>query len=238
MTGPLILHIETATDVCSVSVSEKDRLLSLVESGPERSHAILLNRYIRKVCAESGKELKDLDALSVSKGPGSYTGLRIGVSTAKGLAYALDIPIIATGTLDHMAFGARENPEIAGIIHQYGEQVLLCPMLDARRMEVYSAIYTSGGTMKAKVSAVIVDKDSYKEFLREHHLCFFGNGAEKCRPVLDHPRAHFIEGIHPSSSHMVIPGLMKYREKKFEDVAYFEPFYLKEFLATKPRKKT
>jgi tRNA threonylcarbamoyladenosine biosynthesis protein TsaB len=238
MTGPLILHIETATDVCSVSISEKERLLAMAESGPERSHAVLLNKYIRKVCGESGKELKDLDAVSVSKGPGSYTGLRIGVSTAKGLAYALEIPIIATGTLDHMAFGAREHPKIAGIIRQYGEQVLLCPMLDARRMEVYSGVYTSAGTMEAGVSAVIIEKDSYQEFLHEHHLCFFGNGAEKCRTVLDHPHAHFIEGIHPSSAHMVIPGLRKYHDKQFEDVAYFEPFYLKEFLATKPRKKT
>jgi tRNA threonylcarbamoyladenosine biosynthesis protein TsaB len=237
MAGPLILHIETATDICSVSVSEKDQLLSLAESGPERSHATLLNSYIRQVCSESGKVPGELDAVSVSKGPGSYTGLRIGVSTAKGLAYALEIPLLATGTLDHMAYGAVERQEISSIIRKYGDQVLLCPMIDARRMEVYTALYTPDGTMTGDVSAVIVDRDSYRELLRGHHICFFGNGAEKCREVLDHSNAHFIEGIRPSAAHMVIPAFNRYRERKFEDVAYFEPFYLKEFVATKPRKK-
>lgn len=237
MTGPLILHIETATDICSVSISEKDQLLSLAESGAERSHATLLNRYIRQVCSDSGKELKDLDAVSVSKGPGSYTGLRIGVSTAKGLAYALEIPLIAPGTLDHMAYGARENPEIRNLIRKYTDHMLLCPMIDARRMEVYSALYTPGGNMTGEVSAVIVDRDSYSELLQKYHICFFGNGADKCKAILDHPGAHFIENIHPSATHMVIPGLNRFTERKFEDVAYFEPFYLKEFVATKPRKK-
>jgi len=237
MAGPLILHIETTTDICSVSISEKDQLLSLAESGPERSHAALLNRYIRQVCSDSGKELKNLDAVSVSKGPGSYTGLRIGVSTAKGLAYALEIPLIASGTLDHMATGAGDNPEIRKIIRKYTDAVLLCPMLDARRMEVYSALYTPDGTMTGEVSAVIVDSNSYRGLLQKFHICFFGNGAGKCKAMLDHPHAHFVEGIHPSAAHMVIPGLARYNEQEFEDVAYFEPFYLKEFVATRPRKK-
>jgi len=237
MAGPLILHIETSTDICSVSLSEKDQLLSLAESGPERSHAILLNSYIKQVCAESGKELKDLDAVSVSKGPGSYTGLRIGVSTAKGLAYALEIPLIAPGTLDHMAHGAGTHPEIIALIEKYADQVLLCPMIDARRMEVYSALYTPDGTMTGRVSAVVVDRDTYRELLQQYHICFFGNGADKCREMLDHPHAHFTVGIYPSAAQMVIPGLSLYREQKFEDVAYFEPFYLKDFIPTKPGKK-
>jgi len=236
MAEPLILHIETATDICSVSLSENDQLLSLAESGPERSHATLLSTYIRRVCDESGKEFKQLDAISVSKGPGSYTGLRIGVSTAKGLAYALEIPLLATGTLDHMAYGARNHPGIRRLMDEYTD-LLLCPMIDARRMEVYSALYTPGGRMTGKVSAVIVERDSYSQTLEKYHVCFFGNGAEKCRNVLDHPHAHFMDGIHPSAAHMVIPGLNRYRERQFEDVAYFEPYYLKEFVATRPRKK-
>ncbi len=237
MTGPLILHIETATDICSVALSENDRLLSLAESGPERSHARLLNGYIRKVCTDSGKQLQQLNAVSVSKGPGSYTGLRIGVSTAKGIAYALEIPLVATGTLDHMAYGAREHPGIRRLMDRYGDRFLLCPMLDARRMEVYSAVYTPAGIRTGPVSAVIVEQDTYAEVLREHHVCFFGSGSDKCREVVKGPNAHFMEEIQPSAAHMVIPGLNSFREGQFEDVAYFEPYYLKEFLVTRPGKK-
>jgi len=237
MTDPLILHIETATDICSVALSEGDHQLSLIESGQERSHATLLNTFIRQAVAKAGKDLKDLNGVAVSKGPGSYTGLRIGVSTAKGIAYALEIPLLASGTLENMAIGARSNQAIKKLEASYGEKVLLCPMLDARRMEVYAGFYTFTNQVSRQVSADIIDGQSYREILESHPVCFFGNGAQKCKAILKHPNAHFIEGINPSSASMIVPVLKRYRLKQFEDVAYFEPFYLKDFVATIPRKK-
>jgi tRNA threonylcarbamoyladenosine biosynthesis protein TsaB len=237
MTDPLILHIETATDICSVALSEGDRQLSLIESDQERSHASLLNSFIRQSAAQAGKELKDLQGVAVSKGPGSYTGLRIGVSTAKGLAYALEIPLIATSTLESMASGSPSHTAVRELISSHGDRLLLCPMLDARRMEVYAGFYTSKGELFRQVSADIIDEESYQEILEAHPVCFFGNGADKCKEVLDHPNAHFIDGINPSSATMIAPVLKKYQLKLFEDVAYFEPFYLKDFIATVPKKK-
>jgi tRNA threonylcarbamoyladenosine biosynthesis protein TsaB len=237
MTGPLILHIETATDICSVALSEGDRQLSLIESGQERSHATLLNTFIRQAVAEAGKDLKDLNGIAVSKGPGSYTGLRIGVSTAKGLAYALEIPLLASGTLENMAIGVHSNEAVKKMAASFREKVLLCPMLDARRMEVYAGFYTMKNHVSREVSADIIDEQSYHEILESHPVCFFGNGADKCKAVLKHPNAHFIDGINPSAASMIIPVLNRYHQKQFEDVAYFEPFYLKDFVATIPRKK-
>jgi len=237
MAGPLILHIETATDICSVALSEKDQLLSLVESGQERSHARLLNAFIRKTFSDSSKELKQIDAVAISKGPGSYTGLRIGVSTAKGIAFALKKPLLASGTLENMAFGAANHQAIRDLIQKHGKNLLLCPMLDARRMEVYAGFYTTEISMVREVSADVIDEQSYSGIMKEYNVCFFGNGAPKCKDVLDHPNAHFIEGINPSASQMILPVLSRYEKKQFEDVAYFEPFYLKDFVATKPRKK-
>lgn len=237
MSDPLILHIETATDICSVALSEGDQQLSLVESGQERSHASLLNSFIRQSMVNAGKTLKDLDAVAVSKGPGSYTGLRIGVSTAKGLAYALEIPLIASGTLKNMAIGSLSLASIKKLVSACGDQLLICPMIDARRMEVYAGFYTKDGRLFREVAADIIKEGSYREILKSYHVCFFGNGAEKCKETLTHPHAHFIDDIHPSASSMIIPVLKKYREKEFEDVAYFEPYYLKDFIATVPKKK-
>jgi len=237
MNQALILHIETATDICSVAISEGDQQLALAESGPERSHATLLNSFIRECLNNSGKELKQLDAVAVSKGPGSYTGLRIGVSTVKGIAYALGFPLLSSGTLENMAHGAGSHSEIQTLITRYENSLLLCPMLDARRMEVYSAFFNTGMDAVRPVTADIVDPDSFGELLEKNHVCFFGNGAEKCEQVLNHPHAHFIAGINPSASHMIKPVLKRFAEEDFEDVAYFEPFYLKDFIATTPRKK-
>jgi len=237
MTGPLILHIETATDICSVALSEGDQQLSLVESGQERSHARLLNQFIREVINKAGKQFEDLNGIAVSKGPGSYTGLRIGVSTAKGLSYALEIPLLASGTLENMASGALSHPAVGDLIKIHGDSLLLCPMLDARRMEVYAGFYTPGGVLFREVSADVIDEESYRKILESHQLCFFGNGADKCKSVLKHPNAHFVDGINPSAASMITPVLKKYQRKKFEDVAYFEPFYLKDFIATVPKKK-
>jgi len=237
MTGPLILHIETATDICSVALSEGDQQLSLVESGQERSHARLLSRFISQAMARAGKELKDLDGIAVSKGPGSYTGLRIGISTAKGLAYALEIPLLASGTLESMASGALSHARVRELITIHGNLLLLCPMLDARRMEVYAGFYTLESDLFRKVSADVIDGESYRNILESHQVCFFGNGADKCKAVVNHPHAHFIDGIQPSATSMIVPVLKKFQLKKFEDVAYFEPFYLKDFIATVPKKK-
>ncbi|MCP4310990.1 MAG: tRNA (adenosine(37)-N6)-threonylcarbamoyltransferase complex dimerization subunit type 1 TsaB [Bacteroidetes bacterium] len=237
MTEPLILHIETATDICSVAVSEGEKLLALVESGPERSHATLLNRFIREAVDEAGKSLKQLDAIAVSKGPGSYTGLRIGVSTAKGLAYGLEKPLLSCGTILSMACAAVQDPEVKGLISKYGDQLLICPMLDARRMEVYSAFFSPACEYFREVSADIIDENSYKNLLENHQICFFGNGAAKCREFINDPGAHFIDRLNPSAGAMIFPVLHQFRKSEFEDVAYFEPFYLKDFVATKPRKK-
>jgi tRNA threonylcarbamoyladenosine biosynthesis protein TsaB len=178
-----------------------------------------------------------MDAVAVSKGPGSYTGLRIGVSTAKGIAYALDLPLLSSGTLENMAQGAASHTEIQTLISDYGNSLLLCPMLDARRMEVYSAFFTPALKLIRPVSADIVDADSFGDLLENKQVCFFGNGSEKCKQVLLHPHAHFVSGIHPSASHMIKPVLERYAANNFEDVAYFEPFYLKDFIATTPKKK-
>ncbi len=237
MAEPLILHIETATDICSVALSEGDHQLSLVESGMERSHATLLNPYIRQVLAESGRELNKLNAVAISKGPGSYTGLRIGVSTAKGLAYGLEIPLLSSGTLDNMAYGGRDHPFIQKILRDVGKELLLCPMIDARRMEVYACFFTMGMTIIRKVTADVISSDTYREILDKHPVCFFGNGSLKCEKVLSHPNAYFINEIHPSASQMIKPALHRFHQQQFEDVAYFEPFYLKDFIATIPRKK-
>ena len=237
MTGPLILHIETATDICSVALSEGTRQLSLVESGQERSHATLLNSFIRQSVEKAGKKLKDLEAVAVSKGPGSYTGLRIGVSTAKGLAYALEIPLLSTSTLKIMASGALSVQAINELVNLHGDRLLLCPMLDARRMEVYSGFFTKDINTYREVSADVIDQDSYHQILESHPVCFFGNGAGKCKAVLEHPNALFFEGINPSAASMIVPVHQKYMHEQFEDVAYFEPYYLKDFIATVPKKK-
>lgn len=237
MDQALILHIETATDICSVAISEGDQQLALAESGPERSHATLLNSFIRECLQKSGTELKQIDAVAVSKGPGSYTGLRIGVSTAKGIAYALDKSLLSSGTLENMAHGADRHPAIHSLADKYGSKLLLCPMLDARRMEVYSAFFTTGMEVARPVTADIVDPDSFGDLLEKHQVCFFGNGSEKCEQVLKHPHAHFVPGVNPSASFMIKPVLKRFSEHQFEDVAYFEPFYLKDFIATIPRKK-
>lgn len=237
MPAPLILHIETATDICSVAVTSGPELLSLVESGEERAHSTLLNNYIRTALEKANTAVEQLDGVAVGKGPGSYTGLRIGVSTAKGIAYALRVPLLATGTLRGMASGFSNGTEMKELSVKYGRDVLLAPMLDARRMEVYTEFFTPVLETVRPIAADIVDKGSYVEFLDQTHMAFFGNGSRKCRKILDHPHALFFEGFRPSASHMIPEVLLRFEKKQFEDVAYFEPFYLKDFIATRPRKK-
>jgi tRNA threonylcarbamoyladenosine biosynthesis protein TsaB len=232
---PLILNIETSTNVCSVSLTgESGRILSFRENLEDKSHSALLAVFVEEVLKESKKGFEELDAVCVSKGPGSYTGLRIGVSTAKGICYARSLPLIAVKTLDIITKGViQQNP---GGFSGYGEKVLLCPMIDARRMEVYTALYDIHGNGVKETSAEIIDEHSFKDLLKDHKILFFGNGAAKCRETIIHPNAKFLEGIYPSATEMGSIALQAFQNSEFENLAYFEPFYLKDFVATVPKK--
>lgn len=226
----IILNIETATTVCSVSVSRNDEIITYEEVNGGYTHAENLHVFIKEVMLQAGLEFKELDAVSVSKGPGSYTGLRIGVSAAKGLAYALGIPLIAVDTLQLMA---------QGVLFKTDEECVLCPMIDARRMEVYCAVYNRSLENILPVEALIIDQESIQKFKTENKILFFGDGMAKCREVLQTiPGARFMEEIYPSSENMAKLVYKSYAEKRFEDVAYFEPYYLKEFLITSKKKPT
>jgi len=192
------------------------------------NHAALLSVFIAEAMEFMKSASKKLDAVAVSSGPGSYTGLRIGISTAKGLCYGLDIPLIAISTLEVLTANALQITEIAA-------NSLFCPMIDARRMEVYAAIYNQEGIIQREISADIIDENSYSEILENHSVYFFGNGAEKCKATLTHPNARFIDGMYPLAENMIVLAEKAYTEKKFVDVAYFEPFYLKEFYTTAPK---
>ena len=225
-----ILHIETSTKVCSVAVSDNSHtIFSKVDyEGP--SHAVLLGVFIDEALAFIDSHGIPLDAVSVSCGPGSYTGLRIGVSMAKGICYGRSVPLLAVPTLELLAVPVLLHKELP-------ENALICPILDARRMEVYAAVYDRGLNLKRKISADIIDENSYMEYLEESPVYFFGNGADKCKEVITHPNAHFINNIHPLATMMSPLAERAFLDEKFEDVAYFEPFYLKEFVATKPKKR-
>lgn len=224
----LILNIETATRVCSVGLSDGPRLLSLRESHEKNIHAARITVFIDEVLREAGKDMHDLRAVAVSMGPGSYTGLRIGVSTAKGLGYALDMPLIAVPTLQSMALG---------VSMEYDEDVYFCPMIDARRMEVYTALYDRNNHEVKPTEALIVDEKAYEEELQEKKILYFGDGAEKCRDVLDARGMRYIPEVYPSARYLALIAAAKYRAEAFEDIAYFEPYYLKDFIAGKPRVK-
>lgn len=223
-----ILHIETATTVCSVSVSHQGELIFLKELNAGFTHAENLHLFILEAIRKVGINPGELSAIAVSKGPGSYTGLRIGVSTAKGLAYALNIPLIGVDTLQIMAAGARSKTS-AGDFY--------CPMIDARRMEVYTAVYDPELRMVSEVEACIVDEHSIEKFSSYPGTCFFGDGMPKCKVLLAGlTGAFFCENIWPSAKDMVKLAYGRYMEKAFENVAYFEPFYLKDFMAGKMKK--
>ncbi len=209
-----------------MSISRGRDLIVLKELNEGKfSHAEKLHTFILDILKEAELEMKDLDAISISKGPGSYTGLRIGVSAAKGLCYALEKPLISISTLDSMARQVQlELGEIA------------VPMLDARRMEVYSAIFDNRYRQIRETKAEIIDDDSFQEVLDNGVVYFLGDGAEKCRLHIKHENARFINDIYPSAKEMAIMSAQKYEVSDFEDVAYFEPFYLKNFVAGKPKK--
>lgn len=224
-----ILHVETSTEVCSVSVSQDGMSVFSKEDFNGPSHAVSLGVFVDEALSFADSHAMPLDAVAVSCGPGSYTGLRIGVSMAKGLCYGRDLPLIALPTLEVICVPVL-------LYHELPTDALLCPMIDARRMEVYAAIYDRTLNVKREIAADIVDENSYLNFLDEHPVYFFGNGAGKCREKITHRNAHFIENIVPLAKMMFPLAEKAIANDDFKDVAYFEPFYLKEFVASKPKK--
>lgn len=231
----LILCIETATRSCSVALSKDGTIISLKESSEKNTHSVLLTKFISEVLSDTGCKYSGLDAIAVGSGPGSYTGLRIGVSTAKGLCYAIDKPLISVGTLATLSMGMRSvfRNESGGL-----KPLLFCPMIDARRMEVYTALYDTKGEEIKPPSAEILTGESFTDLLTGHCIVFAGDGAEKCRNFLnDIPNAVFLDDLIVSSRYMAELAEQKFNAGIFEDVAYFEPFYLKDFVAGRPTVK-
>ena len=231
MKNPLILLIETATTTCSIALTENGNVIAVKELNESNIHASQITLFIEEVMFVAQKNYSDLQAVAVSMGPGSYTGLRIGVSTAKGLCYALDIPLIAIDTIQAMASG------LINTTMDIPASGLLIPMLDARRMEVYTGVYRKDLKIVEPVSAKIVDQDSFTEF-NKYELFLFGDGADKFKILFsDHKNIHFVD-FSTSASHLSSLALEKFNRAQFENVAYFEPFYLKDFLVTPPKKGT
>lgn len=224
-----IVHIETATDVCSVALSENGKVIAHKEDYEGPNHSIVLGPFVDEMVSFADSHAIPVDAVAVSCGPGSYTGLRIGVSMAKGLCYGRNLKLISVSTLKLLCVPLL-------LAEQIPEDALLCPMIDARRMEVYSAIYTRSLEAVKDVSADIIDENSYAELLQKHPVVFFGNGADKCKEVIKHSNAIFLNDVKPLAKNMLPIAEKAYLQGKFEDVAYFEPFYLKEFVATQPKK--
>lgn len=234
----LILNIETATTVCSVSLAKDGKLLACKEQNGDYSHSENLTLFIQDVCEQAHIRLSDIDAIAVSKGPGSYTGLRIGVSTAKGLCYSLNKPLIAIDTLQYLALSVsgkfRSHPTYD---HKTFATTLFCPMLDARRMEVYCAVYDSSNREIIPTAAEIINGHSFTDLLKSNKLIFFGDGSSKCKNILSvNANAIFIEDVVPSATNMTSLSESAFSKKTFEDVAYFEPFYLKDFMVGKSKK--
>ncbi len=222
----IILSIETSTKTSSIALHEAGQLMSSQHIHVDKSHSEYLTPSIKNLIDTSGLTMKSIDAVAISKGPGSYTGLRIGTSTAKGICYALDARLIGVNTLEAMAYGMAKFMD---------SETLLCPMIDARRMEVYCLVAKNDLEIHEPTQAKVIDETSFSNFLADHKIAFFGNGAMKCEEVLGHGKnALFIGGIDPSAEHVGALAWQKFSKGEFEDTAYFEPFYLKDFIAKKP----
>ncbi|MDR1561838.1 MAG: tRNA (adenosine(37)-N6)-threonylcarbamoyltransferase complex dimerization subunit type 1 TsaB [Dysgonamonadaceae bacterium] len=229
-----IIHIETSLKICSVAVSVNGEQV-FVRENSQQSHSASLGVFAEEAIEILSKEGKSPEAVVVSSGPGSYTGLRIGVSLAKGLCYGLEIPLIAIPTLQIMTVGAIRELKQRGI--EINATDRFAPLSDARRMEVYTAIYSQDMTEIVAEQAMIIDKNSFSDILAQRRVWFFGDGSNKCRTELRSPNAIFLENINPSASMMISLAERKFMDREFEDLAYFEPFYLKEFQATVPKNK-
>ena len=224
-----ILHIETSTNVCSVAVSEDAQVIFQQDDHSGLGHAEKLGTMVDEALSFTDNHAIPFDAVAVSCGPGSYTGLRIGVSMAKGICYGRNLKLIAVPTLELLCVPVllREIPE---------EDALLCPMLDARRMEVYAGLYDRALKPVREIGADVVTAETYKEYLDKQPVYFFGNGAQKCMETINHPNAHLIEGIEPLAKWMQPLAERRLLNEQFEDVAYFVPYYLKDFVAKLPKK--
>ncbi len=219
-----LLHIETSTSVCSVALTEGNEIVFHRLSEPSVQHAAVLPLYIQEAVSAIRSKGYNVEGVAVSEGPGSYTGLRIGVSTAKGLAYGFQTKLIAIPTLTLLALEAAQAVTAE-------TDTLLCPMIDARRMEVYTALYDRELNTIEEVRPQVVEADTFNYVLDKHKVCFFGDGADKCKAVISHPNAIFIDNIRPDAMYMMPLAIKQLAEGKTEDTAYFEPFYLKEFVA-------
>lgn len=228
----MILCIETATNICSVSLCHGGKIIASRESSEERSHASLLTVFIIELLEEASIKASGLEAIAVSKGPGSYTGLRIGVSTAKGIAYGAGIPLVGVNTLEAMfsgiSSGMEERPE-------KDRPTLFCPMIDARRMEVYYSLFDASGKSIVPTTAGVITGESFSEYLEDSAIIFFGNGSAKVKELINNPNATFIDDFNLSARYLCKPATIAVNNKNFEDIAYFEPYYLKEFIATVPK---
>lgn len=227
----IILNIETSTEVCSVALTSEGQILEHHENYDGQTHATLLSAYVKDALEYvRTRELK-LDAVAVSIGPGSYTGLRIGLSEAKGLAFGMEVPLIGVNTLQLLV--------VTAMFHNFFDEddILYVPMIDARRMEVYTAAYNSALDAVLEPQAMILDENSFADILKDHKVVFMGNGSTKARDVIKHPNAIFLDGVKPVALEMTALAEKAYRESRFFDVAYSTPLYLKEFQATTPKKK-
>ncbi len=233
---PLILNIETGTEVCSVALSRSGRLISLRENSRERNHAQELGMYIKDLFEENQIDADDLDAVAVGMGPGSYTGLRIGVSMAKGICYGANIPLIAVSSLRSMVRVALEEYEAGLLDIDALDTASFCPMIDARRMEVYTQLFNSKVEELSEVKAEIIDNESFLQYADGREFVIFGNGAAKCVESLSHLNLKYWD-VQPSARGMVTESFEMFNQKQFVDTAYFEPFYLKDFLINKSTKK-
>ena len=224
-----LLLIDTATEICSVSLALGEKIVACKENMNGYAHAKELIPFVDEVMQEAKIEKQQITGVVLSIGPGSYTGLRIGASTAKGLCYALDVPLVAISTLQNIMMGARKEFS--------NQELLFCPMIDARRQEVYTALFKYDGTPLEEVHAQIVEETTFETLLQKSQVVFCGNGMPKCREMLSHyPNALFSD-IKLSSTHMLEKALLRFEQKQFEDIAYFEPFYLKEYVAAKSHVK-
>ncbi len=229
MMNPIILYIETATDVCSVALSKGAKIIGLKEEAGGNNHAKHLLPFVDEVLKQAGISMTEINGVAVSIGPGSYTGLRIGVSTAKGIAYTAGVPVMAVSTLESIAQGAKQFWQESS-----SEQPQIVPMIDARRMEVFTTHYDFAMNPLEEVSSKIVDETTFAKLLSEKPVVFCGNGMPKCREILaQSSNAHFID-CPISAKNMLPAALQKWEKQEFENVAYFEPFYLKEYVAAKP----
>lgn len=227
----VILHIETSTNVCSVAVSENGQCIFEQSERGGMNHAEKLGTMVDEALSFTDNHAIPFDAVAVSCGPGSYTGLRIGVSMAKGICYGRNLKLISVPTLELLCVPVLLQETVGS-----EENALLCPMLDARRMEVYAALYDRALKPVREVQADVVTADTYREWLDKRPVYFFGNGAAKCMDVINHPNAHLIDGIEPLAKWMQPLAERRFLNNQFEDVAYFEPFYLKDFVAKEPKK--